>query len=333
MTYDDLIRQYLYQSFPSTPATAKTKFEAVSSAVLGTKQRRFGPQLSPEAQVAIRKVITDTPEDKPLQFFAPWGASKQNLGHGLDIAEVSAIKQLACLQSELASYGRTSRFTFRLEDLTDRYLLGNAPARQEQIESYVEAFSKLATATLTDTAVNAESEAVTWKGFWDKADEYFPLFLKYLTDSSKKNFEALSAAGWKGQIPDEQRQYYRDAYRSFGYPSEDWNSHMARYFAATLARVRLNATRAPTSPFVLIAFTHPIPGNPIGTPRVYYRTIPEKFTNHHRSPWLAKGYLRIAGDNTVTPRVYVPTGEHIPLVPNRITWNGIEIEADIHTTE
>lgn len=326
--YMQLIEQYLYTQFPNSPVSREDRFEAISKAVFGSKQRRFGPMPSPESQVKIREIIRQA-DGNAIEFFMPWGASKQQDGHHLDVMEISALKQLQCLETELRTYGQRSYYHFRLEDLTDRYLLGDTRPRIEQIEKYVRNFKILANNVLPDkVAVNFESDIVSYSDFRDLADSYFPLFFDFLR--TRDGHHRLAAVGWKGKLPEEQVRYYTDAYRSLGIPEGDQITLLAKYFSATLARVQLKAERKPKVPFVLIAFTHPVPGNPIDTPRLHYRTIPERYTNHHRSPWLAKGFLQIAEDGTVTPRVV--TDDSVELVTNRMTWNGVELELDYQLT-
>ena len=334
--YQDLIDQYLFKQFPATPVSAATRFEAVSAAVFGTKQRRFGPHLSPEEQVKVRDVLK---ADGPVTFFLPWGASKQMLKHGLDVMELSALKQLACLRAELASYGKESRFIFRLEDLTDIYLLGiseNARKhRMDAVDRYTTNFIRLSRLVLgNDADVRMETECVGLTQFVAVAESLYPAFYDYLRWGGEDKLAAVHALGWKGDLPKSQQQYYLDAYTQLGYREDQKLPAMARYFAATLARHKTGSTRVPTDrPFVVVAFTHPVPDNPVGTPRVYYRTIPHSYTNHHRSPWLAKGFLRIEQDGSVTPRVLLTAEEELALQPNRTTWNGVQLDLDYLVTD
>jgi len=41
-------------------------------------------------------------------------------------------------------------------------------------------------------------------------------------------------------------------------------------------------------------------GSPFGRERrIFYRTIPERYTNNHKAPWIGKGYLRIIGRDAI----------------------------------
>lgn len=318
MRYQDLIMQFIHQAMPSVPVSPTVRFEALAATVFGTKQRRFGPMPPPETQVAVRDVLR---ECGPIQFFLPWGASKQTAGAKLDLLEFMAVKQLRCLADDLRRHEREVEFSFRVEDLTDRFLFDGK--RPGQIAEYVETFSKLVKLMLPGSRPVLESQLVTWEVFRDAADRFAPVFYSYLRSDTA--VERLYEIGWKGTIPQEQRDYYAKAYVSY-YPGEDPTWHMAKYFAATLARVTLKATAAPHEPHLLIAFTHPVPGNPIDKPRLYYRTIPEKYTNHHVSPWIGKGYFQIGETNECCPRV-VRKEESVELIDNTLSWGGINIDA------
>src|SRR5579872_1010541 len=89
--YSDIINRFLLEEFPSLPSSETVKFEAISRAVFGTKQRRSGPMPPPEVQVPIREILRT---QNPIRFFLPWGSRKQVDGQGMDLLEVSAVKQL-----------------------------------------------------------------------------------------------------------------------------------------------------------------------------------------------------------------------------------------------
>lgn len=325
-TYNDVIMQFFYEAVPTPNVDPRVRFEAVSKAVLGTKQRRYGPAQSPEAQVLVRDVIQDAiGGSRVLNFFSPWGASKQTAGAPLDLAEFMALKQLRCLAAELRGYGVTPSFSFRLEDLTDRYLFGDG--RVGQIQEYVREFRKLAS-TMLNSGMNVylESQFVAWDIFESTANVFAPIFFRYLRREETSTL-ALREIGWTGDISDKQLAYYTAA-NSLLYPGQDPLWHTARYFAATLARVKLKATCAPLVSYVTVAFTHPVPDNPISRPRVYYRTIPERYTNNHKSPWLAAGYFQIDGEtNACTPKLSGPGDNRPDLVPQVVQWERIEINA------
>lgn len=318
MGYDDLIQQFLYAEVPVGDFDAVTRFEAISKEVMGTKQRRSGPLPSPEEQVAIREIIK---REGPLIFFVPWASRKQVDGMGFDILDFMALRQLRCLQQNLASYGRQSKFYFRLDDLTDIWLFGEES--RAQIDDYGSTFCNLAYTILDNVSVRRESAFVSESEFRLRAEAHTIRFYDYLTSPSPT---ALEDIGWRGTIPRAQMDYYTKAYKVL-YPDKDVNEQMSRYFAATLTRVQTTASADPNDPYIKIAFMNPVPGSPINVPQVFYRSIPERYTHQHRAPWLGKGYLRISDDNEVQPRS-AGHGERHTYNHNIATYNGIEIQAD-----
>jgi hypothetical protein len=319
MTYADATFQFLWSAVPSPSvnAPAAVVFESVAAEVFGTKQRRFGPMPSPETQVSVRDVLR---ADGPVRFFAPWGSSKQTAGAPLDVLEFMALRQLACVRDGLARFGRASEFSFRVEDLTDRYLFGTQ--RADQIAEYADRFGNLARLILPGSRPVLESQVMTYGDFRAMADDFAPIFYNYL----RGDFSAdrLAVIGWTGTIPAEQLAYYTAAYAVF-YPGDDPKWHASRYFAATLARTKLKGTATPTVPFLTATFTHPVPGNPVNRPRIHYRTLADRYTHQHKSPWLAAGYLEIGEDGSVTSKFVGPdTGE---LVPQAIEFGGVPVYA------
>jgi hypothetical protein len=320
MTYGDAILQFFYQEFPELPAAPEVRFEAVSAEVFGTKQRRLGPMPPPEAQVAVRDVLRASPA--LVRFFVPWGSRKQADGRPLDVLEFCALKQLRCLKDGLARYGLASDFTFRLEDLTDRYLFGEA-GRDQQAE-YVRDFHVLARAILPGADVRLESRRVAGDDFFAHAERVAPVFNRYLLGETGP--ETLAAIGWQGDIPKAQSQFYLDAYRAL-WPGREPVWELARYFAATSARFALGAAGLPGTPYVCVSFTHPVPGNPVARPRVYYRTVPARYTHLHRAAWLGLGYLEVADDGTCTPKVAGPYELPADCVANAVRWADVDIAA------
>lgn len=319
--YQGLIEQFLYEAVPTPNVLAKTKFEAVSTAIIGSKQRRFGPIPAPEIQVAIRQVILDTPDTEPIKFFVPWGASKFYKDAPFDILDFWALKQLQCLQIELARFGRQAQFSFRLEDNMDTWLFG---PREKQIYDYVKTFIVVSGIILDRSCTVLESNAVSWNSFKEIATDFQPIFYQYL--KGDKPLRDLQDIGWLGEIPLEQRKYYKDVYH-LHYPYEDYDFHMSRYFAGTLARKMLKAEVRPSGGnFLSIAFNHPVPGSPTVGNRLYYRTLQERFTNRHQAPWNGQGIIQIGDDNACCPRFLEP--HHKP-IPTTTPWNGIEIHTPI----
>ncbi len=317
------IEQYLYQSFPTTPSTEKNRNEAAWKATLGTKQRRYGPIPPVEEQAAIRKILF---ENDPVTFFVPTGASKYTPGRmHPDIAEVSMLKQLSCLRAELGRYGKGVKFVFRMEDIADRFLFGDDTMRKFMVHSYADNFMKLVALVLPGSEVKLESDCTSAKAFFDSASSYVEVFKRYLDTGNGTN--RLEAIGWKGGIGQDQVGYYQDNYAALGIPPSKWNQTLARYFASVLARHTMGAVLRPAVPHISLGFSHPLPSDPMKYTRLYYRAIPERYTNYHVAPWNAHGYLRISDDGEMTPRYLLKT-DTFDIESNTTEWNGVTLDAD-----
>ena len=341
-TYTELVENFLHKMAPVTTSD-KAQFEAVVAAVFGTKQRRFGPMPDPEVQVAIRQIINTGSSlvpygDNHIHFFIPWGSRKLGNESPLDTMEFMALQQLYCLQQELVQLGVSSHFTFRLEDTTDLWLFGsgevydpaNASTKRQSVE-YMANFRALANKILKGPNVTAitESQLVTEAEFIAHASKVAPVFYKFLRGES--TLDTLREIGWKGKMPQEQLEYYRNSVYGAYWPGQgrDSNWEMSKYFSATLSRVQLGATAVPAEKHIAIAFNHPVPGSPTGGSRVYYRSIPQRFTNLHRAPWNSKGYVEIHEDNSVVPKSAGPNEVVEGLMSNSLTLDcGTVIQAD-----
>ena len=311
--YSDLIEQALYAAVPYSNADKKVRFEAIVAEIIGTKQRRFGPMPSPEVQVGIREVVRQSGDH--IRFFLPWACRKQDANKKFDLLEFYALKQLLCLREGLKRMGVESKFYFRLEDLTDLWLF-NADTG---VNEYARAFDGVVSKMLPGSIVNLESDFTSYTLWHDKATEYKQEFLQYFAHGREPDLP-----GWQ-PMPPEQLQYYRDLNQKL-YPQANAAEKMADYFAAVLARKTLNAVGHPSGPFIFITFAHPVPGNPIQPNRLFYRTLPERFTNKHVSPWMTSGYFRIKDmTNEVCPR-FVEEG--VDVIPNESCWDGVKIATD-----
>lgn len=325
--YEFLIQRWLYE-FHQYSAPNEVRFEAISAAIFGSKQRRYGPMPSAEVQVSVREIIRQSMDKDGVDhitFFLPWGSRKQEDGGKLDILEFMALKQLACLQKDLAKYGVTSEFHIRIEDLTDYWLFVGVEGNKQQVDLYATQLAELGRRIMAPHTFFPvkESELVTWKAFYAEAMHNQGLFKLYLEGNSDAG-KVLANDGWEGGIPEVQREYYYKQYKLF-YPDVDPAHKLAEYLGAVKARHNLTATGLPTQPHIFLTFGHPIPGNPNAPNRLFYRTIPERFTNNHRSPWLARGYLQIDEENNLCPKS-LGFGDNTPLYQTQVDVQGIPIQ-------
>lgn len=94
--YNDVICRYFQTEFPSVfKSDMKGTLEILTNLLFGTKEVRYGTLPTPETSVAIRKVLASAIEKQlPIPVLVPFGGRKTNSKALIDIAEVSAIKQL-----------------------------------------------------------------------------------------------------------------------------------------------------------------------------------------------------------------------------------------------
>lgn len=316
--YERVIGQFVRREFPRRQCgTSSELVELLSDEIFGTKLIRYGPKPSPEVQVAIRDIIRAyTSISKPIPFMVPWGSQKPD-GSSIDIAEMAALKVLHGLSQRIgAHYEPGARLNVRVEDASAPYLyLDNPDAARENAARYLRDFTLLNRVLHTDQSVHLvpESSQTTEAAFNDKADGYLPVFVESLElFNLGQSFEAatvLEAIGWTGGLNPELVAYYLGQYEKLypGTGAKQQRYRLARYFAAALARKVLKIRGddpAWGGKFVDLSFVAPIPGTAdVFARRIYYRTIPGEFTLNHIPPWRAKGFLAIAGDNEVTPKL------------------------------
>jgi hypothetical protein len=324
MTYGDVVTRFFYEAVPTLPVPPEVRFEAISAAVFGSKQRRAGPMPPPEVQVGVRDVLRHALFEGggTLKVFAPWGASKQADGAKLDVLEFMALKQLAGLREELARFGVKTEFSFRLENHTDRWLFGDT--RKRDIAEYSRTFQLLAGRVLPGALAYTESDFIGWSDFAGRADELTTAFYRVLRGVAAP--ESLEAFGWKGGVPEHQRNYYLETYK-YLYPGEDHEKILAKYFAAALTRNTMGATAVPRDPFVFVTFAHAVPNDPVRKNRLYFRTLPEKYTHQHFAPWLTNGYLRVSAGGVCAPRFVTPDKVEDRLTPFTANFDGTEVYA------
>lgn len=322
-TYSALIASYLQSQIPYS-SSPSVQFEAISSIIIGSKQRRMGPIPAPEVQVAIRDIIRQS--GKEIHFFIPWGSRKQAVGQTVDVMEVMALYQLKGLQSELKEQGITSHFHFRIEDMTDYWLFQNRECKE--VHQYAEDFRKLVYGILgPNNSPLLESQLVDKPQYFRTAETNMAVFQRFLLQT--RDLDSIRAIGWKGDIPQEQVDHYIGAYKGFwdDKPEKFYLIELARYFASSLTRVHLDATAFPKVPFINLAFHKAVPGSPMSPNRLFLRSLPQRCTNTNRSPWLAKGYFVIKEDNETCPKSAAHY-ETLDFQPNVTEMFGVKVQTD-----
>jgi len=308
--------------FPGSTRSDKCAvFEAVVAELVGTKQLRYGPTPSPEVLVSIREVVREAmAKDLPIHVLVPWGGSKQG-DHGIDIAELMAMKQLLTLADKLKlHYPPGLSVRLRLEDASDIALFARMSGRREKTAPYCDAVELLARIVLPGIEIYRESSLIAPDSFVTAVDALVPTFYEAMQNNDPAARAALlGRIGWKGDLPQSQLACYRNAYAKFysNMPAAARDMLLARYFACAIVRRDLKLSGAiDGTKQIMLCFWPPVPTQD-ATRRLFYRTIPERYSNQHRAPWIGKGYVRIMGD-VATPAIAGWDGDGETYVPSAL---------------
>lgn len=334
--YGEVIRQFVQTEWPSQGREVEDVLEALTAEIIGSKQSRYGPMPGPESLVEIRKVLAGKiSANLPINFILPWGSEKPD-GSGPDIAELGALRVLACLQKRVVShYAPGAIFSLALEDLSAPHLMYER-ADQARIDAaaYVASMRALVKIMNIDSFVFVDAESgtgVSEERFNTLANNILPAMLEHLRDVSRLDkFGSLASFGWDKPLKMETISHYLTQYNRL-YPNESMAfklEHLARYFSGALARSQLGL-RGRDANRIELFFGKPIPGiTSRFAKRIHYRTLPLEYTSNHISPWRAKGYLEIGNDNSITPKL-ASFGEALSLVDNTLHLSGHECETTL----
>lgn len=305
------IDQFLRQEFPQALAgNPEDILNAVGDAIISGGSIRLGGRPNPESLVAIRSVIrTHIQAQLPIPLIVPAGPKKPQAGESIDIAELSALRMIGCLQKRVkAVYEPGIIARIRLEDITGFYLEDTDPKTQKSMSLYLHDFETLVQALgYTDFIQPVrESSFVAELDFRTTADSLVPLFQTYIDDTtdglngyeSLASWKALSGAGWKGEIPIKMREFYQHRFERI-YPNvsvKERTYRICRYLASTLTHHKLGLSGSDPAwkSYLSLSFTPPVPHAPASlvSTRVFYRTVPTNHTKHHIPFWRAKGFLK-----------------------------------------
>ncbi len=308
------IQRFMEHEYPGlNSGTTESLVDAISTEIVGTGQVRYGSKPNPESLVAIRQVIRlHVDAGAPIPVLVPAGPKKPVDTHSVDMAELSALKMLGCLNDRVRQYYPAGiNYRIRLEDVTGWFLEGHIPTTRPAIERYLADFEMLIRIMGYDQAIIPvrESTMMTEREFSELSLQIAAPMEEYVraTDQSFDDYENLPSwqklveLGWKGLIPPEQRNFYRERFTKL-IPDLDAagvERHMVKYLASTLARIKLNAVGSGSwSKWIQLNFAPPVPGIPTSmvSTRVHYRTAPLRMTKRHLPYWRAKGFLKLNDD-------------------------------------
>lgn len=320
--YGEIISRYFQHSFPKVAKISKDDLlEILTDLLVGTKDYRYGPKPKIEALYTIRQTLAKSIElGVAIPVLVPWGGRKADAKLSVDIAEVSALKQLIRLDEAVKSfYPAGLHIHIRIEDLGAQWIY-----RTEDLDDSIDQYSSDMTKLVKILRGTTHIEPIREGDLMDK-DEYFRLSEKYslliegtiqalkaykdLDINAIPEFVELKSLGWKGEIPEAQRNFYIDRYKKL-YPNEReamYDLMVSDYLGGSKARYDLNGRAEPDSSvgsYIQITFVPPIPSAPreLFSNTLYYRTIPESSGRTHIAPWRGKGYLEILDDAPI-PKV------------------------------
>lgn len=299
--------------------SAKQLLEILTLIIVGDKDLRYGPVPRPEQLVVIRKTIMDAITlGVPIPVLVPWGGRKLHKSLKLDVAEVSAIRQIIRVDEAVRMYYPIGMdINVAIEDTGARWLY----KEEDGIEEYSMGLQKLIEMLKGDSSIKGirESELMD-NAAYDLASKTFSdLLYKVITQqlltplvdvNILPAFQELTRLGWKGELPAEQRNYYLDRYRVMepGQTQDHYVWKLADYFAGSKARYVLNGRGNPASKvdsYIKLSFINAIPGAPTSmfNNTLYYRTIDMKDGKTHIAPWRSKGFLEIQPDGSAKVKV------------------------------
>lgn len=355
--YGTKIELFLAQHLPTVRLPSGTVLDAVTEAFLSTSQHRYGPRPSPENLVELRKVMKLWMDiGQPIPILVPWGSKKAH-GATPDVAEVMALKVIECLKERVeAFYPPSVHVVLNIEDVGGKYTRATEPdfiKQSNEIDSYADSMKRLVVATGNGRWLEAipESRSVDWAAFFGYAaynvepvlqDAIYEVF----TDGAPQEDTqaALRKIGWKGDLPIEQIQFYMQRYAKIypGLTDVQKMKILGRYLAQAFTRYQLNSKvfyyKEWRDNYINLNFSAPVPGMPttLANRRLYYRTIPTKFTENHMPAWRAKGYVVITENGDVTPKL-AHWGDERPYHKNAVLLQGfgttVEVDADYILTE
>lgn len=293
----------------------------ITQLFIGSKRIRFGNYPSDlcfnSLQNLIRKKIA---HNEPIPIIVPMGPHKTVINECIDLAEIYALKTLSALHSRVCKYYPSGLiFYLREEDIIGWFLTGTSIQVRENIGQYLSSFNKLIKILGYEKFIVPfrESQMVEYKDVLALIDIYSEPIRNYIHETNGfsasasqqlSSYRVLKALGWKGEIPAEQRTFYRERYTKH-YPEKttsEIDEMMVNYLAISFAKSQLGALvpKETKNDYIQLTFAPPVPGIPkdIASKRVHYRTLPSNISRMHLPFWRAKGFLSI-DNNEVRPAI------------------------------
>lgn len=287
----------------------------IAQLCIGSKRVRAGNYPSQFCFNSILNLIEKKiSANEPIPLIVPMGPHKTVINENIDLAEIYALKTLSSLNLKICKYyPKGLIFYLREEDITGWFLTGTNKEVRQNIEQYLNGFERLTRVLGYEKFIIPfrESDLIEYKDIVASIDIYSNPIRSYLNDTKEvldnnyqnyTSYKALKELGWKGNIPIEQRNFYRERYKRH-YPEksmQEIEEMIVNYLAISFAKSQLSAL-APkeiNNEFIQLTFAPQIPGIPqdIVSRRLYYRTLPTNISRMHLPFWRAKGFLTLDKD-------------------------------------
>lgn len=332
--YTAVIEHLVGQEFPQlSSGRVEDVMASVVTEFIATKQYRIGPRPNPESEVKIRDVVRRAVSDgRPIPVLVPAASVKLPIGESMDVAELSALRMLACLHRRVQRhYEPGMAFRMRLEDLTEYVLSPDVPHVEHHVRTYQQGLHTLLQVLGYDDFITLvpESGITDAAAFMQNAAAMIPEIEAYLdatdglADDAQlrhplfQRIQTRYALLWP--ITALMRQYFRARYVKLypSTPATGQNHVMAQYYAAVLTRRIVGAVgNDPTFDGRLeVYFGIALPDAPVVSTRVLYRTVPLAQSTLHLPYWNAKGHVKINNDGgarIALGRWDEPAGTYVP---------------------
>ena len=182
-----MITNFMVHEFPELHnGNSATILEGVMTELIGSRQFRLAGRPSPENEVAMRELVRKCiATSHPIPILVVSGPKKSISQESIDVAELSALKILACLNKRIKKHffpGIVIRL--RLEDITGLYLEEGTNGLQESMDRYTGDLEKIIR-ILDYNFIQPirESMLVSENDFRQSADAIFSLLHDYLLAS------------------------------------------------------------------------------------------------------------------------------------------------------
>ncbi|MFA6307479.1 MAG: hypothetical protein WCS88_02220 [Patescibacteria group bacterium] len=310
-SHAEAVISFFKKDFPQKPVVNESQNEAILNELIGTRQTRIGPVPNDDSQKALRKVISYyISVNQPIPVLVPSATMKPIINQGIDIAEISAIKTMACLHKRVSTHYKPGLlYTIRLEDVTGWYLEGDDISIRQSMLTYMEQFETLIKLFNYDSFIHTlrESTITTRDIFFSTAlslETHFVELIKASDYAEISNSKAeipteLLNYGWIGSLPKEQLNFYRARCNKMypGADNETIDQLMAKYFSSLLTHdiLEISGVNSDWNGYIKLAFTPLVPGTPssLVLNKIYYRTIPSNLHRHNIPFWRARGFFMI----------------------------------------